>query len=1038
MTIDEFLGKLEKVQSDGKGGWVACCPAHDDTTPSMHVNLGDDGRILVHCFTGCTVEEICSAIGIEVKDLMAEKPSKGKRRKGSGKGKAPKAVTAEAIVAGPSFAAPKAKRDYGKFVCEYVYKREDGAAVFKVVRRLMSSGKKTFVQMSPDPDKPGAWRFGVEQHGVEYIPYQVPLIRKAAEGGKPVIIVEGEKDVETVVKRLHLAATCNAKGAGKWQAGWGKYFTGVPKILIVADKDAETKEDRKTGEEKPFAVGQRHACDVEAKLRADGYAGEIRKVCMPDVEIEQGVTKRVKDFTDWVEAMDAANRAVDKSAFHDAIEAFGAWPERWNFTGADLVDLQRAQKEARNTLLDMPGEAAEGEGTAEEVSDKGEMGEAGRYGRLSPVPPLKDERTYQVDFEIKAGNIARLEVGKNYFRFEGWKKCDVKDSDKYGKYVKDQTYSPVKCNSYELFGLAYGAILNWQERHFKPNAGQVSNLTSSLIMAYLRARGKFFGDVNNPNYGTSMFFDEQEGILYKLHSDEFRSFLATVSDVNRESKTFKFMTSLIDDLAMESKITPRVNPSKQWERKGDVIYLSCGDSEMYRIAANSIERVANGVDGVVFVRGETLEPWTLKDGAGLDPFVDSVLFKNAAWADGDGRMNTRLWFLNLFACHKNKPILLVTGPARSGKTRLALGLKEILGVRDDGKTDTTVTSMDPSDKGQDSFWVIIDNGRLEVFDNFDAKIKWASNDLQTAATNGSSKRREKYKDSAIVILRPNASIVLTSNNPVFASDGGGLTDRIIPIYLNAGRKVSLGGELAENIARNRGEYLTWIARTLSVALADKNVVDQSINKRHPDYGSFAIKCARALGMEREAIMALSAAEINKSILPLMNETVAKEIFSVLIAQEKPGSLAFTAGDMSEMIIKRIGEDETDEKTKQIYGPRRVGKALSKLASEFGTIFRMGPTRLLDGRTKYDFTGLTAQGEAVLSSASSGLVGLNTAFGKSSHVGEVREGFSENGTTNALNPLHARAPGCDTFSDSIKGRDREDAEDEESDTDDFDF
>ena len=1027
MTIDEFLGRLEKVESDGKGGWMACCPAHDDTNPSLHVNVGADGRILVKCFTGCTAAEICAALGIELKDLMVEK-SPGRKRKGGARKKEPAAV-----VAGPTFAAPKKPRDYGKFVCEYIYKREDGAAVFKVVRRVMKTGKKTFVQMSPDPDKPGAWRFGVEQHGVEYIPYQVPLIRKAAELGRPVIIVEGEKDVGTVIKRLHLAATCNPKGAGKWQAGWGRYFDGVPKILIIADKDAETKVDKKTKKEKTFAIGQRHACDVEAKLRADGYQGEIRKVCMPDVEVEQGVTKRVKDFSEWVEAMDAASRQVDKSAFKAAIDEFGAWPERWNYSGADLIDLQRAQKEARNTISDMPGEAAEGEEPA--GSEGVEMGEAGRYGRLSPVPPSKNERAYQVDFEIKAGRIARLEIGVSTFRFEGWQKNADRESENFGKFYRSAAYSPMTGNLNLMVGMALGSIFTWNEREFKPNAGQLSNLTSSIALAWLRARGKFFCDVNNPNYETSMFFDEKEGILYKLHSDEFRSFLATVTDVNRESKTFKFMMALIDDLAMD-KITPRVNPSKQWERKGDVIYLSCGDSEMYRISAGKIERVLNGTDGVVFMRGKTLEPWTLVDGAGLDPFVDSLLFKNAAWADGNGRMNTRLWFLNLFACHKNKPILLVTGPARSGKTRLALGLKEILGVRDEGKIDTTVTSMDPSDKGQDSFWVIIDNGRLEVFDNFDTKIKWANNELQTAATNGSSKRREMYKSTQMVILRPNASIVLTSNNPVFASDGGGLTDRIISVYLNAGRKVSIGNELAENIAANRDSYLTWIARTLAAALADQTVVDQSINKRHPDYGAFAIRCARAAGMEREAIIAMNAAEINKSILPLMNETVAKEIYAVLIAQEKPGSLSFTAGDMSEMIIKRFCDDDTDERTKQIYGPRRVGKALSKFANEFATIFQMAPSRIKDGRTRYEFTGLTAQGEAVMASVASGLVGLDAAFAKTSHVTGEREGFSQNGTNNALDPLHARAPVYDAFSQSIEDQIDKDSESEDLDGIDF--
>ena len=295
MSIDDFLGKLDGVTSDGKGGWMACCPAHDDHNPSMHVNVGADGRILVKCYAGCTTEDICSALGLKLRDLMADDgrgAKKSKRDARAVKGGAKSGKVAK--VAGPVAAARKKRPS--KHVCYYDYKREDGAIVFRVDRRVYTDAKggKTFVQMSPDPNSKTGWAFGVARQGVDYIPFQLPLIRKAAESGKPVVICEGEKDVCTVIKRLKLAATCNAKGAGKWSAGFGKYFEGVPSILIIADKDPETVKDKKTGEDRVFAVGQRHACDVERKLRADGYTGKIRKVCMPDVEIEQGVTMELR------------------------------------------------------------------------------------------------------------------------------------------------------------------------------------------------------------------------------------------------------------------------------------------------------------------------------------------------------------------------------------------------------------------------------------------------------------------------------------------------------------------------------------------------------------------------------------------------------------------------------------------------------------------------------------------------------------------------------------------------------------------------
>lgn len=1012
MSIEDFLGRLEKVTSDGKGGWMACCPAHDDHNPSMHVNLGSDGRILVKCFTGCSTEEIVGALGLKLADLMVDdgkgKRGKGKRKATTGKRKEPPAVDPGAILAGPVSAAPKAPRDYGKFVCEYHYKREDGATVFKVQRRVMKSGKKTFVQMSPDPDRPGEWRFGVEKFGVDYIPYQVPTIRKAAEGGKPVIIVEGEKDVNTIINRLKLAATCNAKGAGKWKAGWGKYFDGVPSVLIVADKDPETKRDPKTGEDKPFAVGQRHACDVERKLRADGYQGKIRKVVMPDVADGKGGTIKVKDFTDWVEALDSLSREVSKSAFQAALEEFGAWPEKWEFNDADLLDLQRAQKEARNTLSSSPvaeDDGGKGEEEAKRIDGRGGMGEAGRYGRSCPRAPLKERGWYQVDFQMDPGRIARINVGLDELQFEGWQRSE--NAANHGEFIMMANYNSIKCPLSRMVSMAVGCMDSFS-KNFKLANPQRTELTCMIVLAWLRARGKFFADLDNPMYSTSLYFDSVEGVLYNIQSNEFLSFLATESNVSRENKVFKFMMALIEDLTMTKEETPRIRPSKEWERVGNTIYVSNGDSRMYKVTANKIEDVSNGTDGVVFLRGSTLMPFKLREGRGLDPFVHSMLFKYASLEKPTDVMNCRLWTLNIFRCDQNKPILLVNGPRGSGKTFLLQGIKQIIGIRTDGKLDDSYTKIDATDKGAEKFWIIEDKERFAIFDNLDQRCKWADNDFQVASTGGTNKTRILYTTDVMVTQYPRASFAVTSNNAVFTSEGGGLPDRIIKIGLVGRPKVSKGViELKADNMANREEYMTFIMRTLAAALADTGKVDENINRRHPEFADFAVRCGRAMGCETEAIRALSTAEVEKSVLPLMNDTIAKEIVAVLLAQEKVGDVGFTAGEMADMIIARLDDDDIDDKTKAIYGSRRIGKTIKKFEADFATIFNYS-TRVLEGKTKYEFKGLTARGESVVDSLRGGLVGFNADISKNPIETQGRGGLSQNDEQNAPNAPYARA------------------------------
>jgi hypothetical protein len=67
--IDSILSRLEKVKG-GRGRWTACCPHHQDKSPSLAIRLVDDGRILLHCFGGCSVDEVVGSMGMSINDLF--------------------------------------------------------------------------------------------------------------------------------------------------------------------------------------------------------------------------------------------------------------------------------------------------------------------------------------------------------------------------------------------------------------------------------------------------------------------------------------------------------------------------------------------------------------------------------------------------------------------------------------------------------------------------------------------------------------------------------------------------------------------------------------------------------------------------------------------------------------------------------------------------------------------------------------------------------------------------------------------------------
>jgi hypothetical protein len=74
MSAEYLLTKLHKARATGRGTWIACCPAHEDKSPSMTIRELDDGRVLVHCFAGCGVQDILGSVGLEFDALFPPKP----------------------------------------------------------------------------------------------------------------------------------------------------------------------------------------------------------------------------------------------------------------------------------------------------------------------------------------------------------------------------------------------------------------------------------------------------------------------------------------------------------------------------------------------------------------------------------------------------------------------------------------------------------------------------------------------------------------------------------------------------------------------------------------------------------------------------------------------------------------------------------------------------------------------------------------------------------------------------------------------------
>jgi hypothetical protein len=69
LSAATLLDRLERVRQTAPGRWLACCPAHQDRSPSLSIRELEDGRVLMYDFGGCGTDAVLAALGLGMADL---------------------------------------------------------------------------------------------------------------------------------------------------------------------------------------------------------------------------------------------------------------------------------------------------------------------------------------------------------------------------------------------------------------------------------------------------------------------------------------------------------------------------------------------------------------------------------------------------------------------------------------------------------------------------------------------------------------------------------------------------------------------------------------------------------------------------------------------------------------------------------------------------------------------------------------------------------------------------------------------------------
>jgi archaellum biogenesis ATPase FlaH len=304
--VERVLARLDGVRRESDGGFVARCPAHDDSRPSLRVARGDSGNCLLHCRAGCSTDAVLRSLGLRMSDLSAGDGDRWQRNAAGNRGGTNERAFDSANAAANDYAAR-----LGKWARSWTYTDAAGEPAGLVLRWDKPDGSKRDVRP--------VWRIGGKWR--QQSPSESrPLFNLDDIGGSArVFVVEGEKCAE-LLHSLGFAATTSSGGSAAAHKSEWSSLAGR-EVCIVPDADK---------------AGERYADDVRGICEALDPPARVRIVRLPGLAADSG-----DDIEQWLEARadrDAATaelRALADAAFAAEQDAD---PPPGSVSLADLLD----------------------------------------------------------------------------------------------------------------------------------------------------------------------------------------------------------------------------------------------------------------------------------------------------------------------------------------------------------------------------------------------------------------------------------------------------------------------------------------------------------------------------------------------------------------------------------------------------------------------------------------------------------------------------------------------------------------------------
>lgn len=379
--IESIAKALGKASPSGSG-YACLCPAHDDHNPSLSISLGNDGKLLLKCFAGCSFEDILQTLHHQnlLENSSYNTPSlpqaSNKNTKQTGQRSGPQSSPLpvvkktlkeqyKAIIPvppeAPAFCESTCEGYNKKFACYpsaiYPYYTADGGIAQYMVRWdgiLQKDGtakKETrpYVYVQNDKGRKFWISMGMP---APYPLYNLPEILKRS--GDTVLVVEGEKTAERVKSLFPESVVTTSMYGGKsphqtdWSPLKGRNIIMCPDFDEVGQQYGDTVYQLCEGKSILTLAIQKIAKDLLGIMDippgydlADAIEDGLKEVLDQNTSLDHYLFPYIRQIDKEAQSLPKNFRFDERQNVQFMVKEknkeTGEWEEKWKFLCSYLV-----------------------------------------------------------------------------------------------------------------------------------------------------------------------------------------------------------------------------------------------------------------------------------------------------------------------------------------------------------------------------------------------------------------------------------------------------------------------------------------------------------------------------------------------------------------------------------------------------------------------------------------------------------------------------------------------------------------------------